>query len=517
MLAQPALNIPLNQFEHTQRVFESPHEVPKPSTLPVPNPTRSFWLDTPGANPLARQGSEGLLSDDADVCIIGSGITGVSTAYHLAEGLKLQEEAGGEPLKVVILEARDFCSGATGRNGGHFAPHRFLDFRAFSDAHGIEEALRSYALEKRNVEDLLSIIDQQNLSSSIDLIAGGRNTLFFTEVEEQAARADFSAAERAGLDLGDVEWFTAEEMQKTYGTPYSGVRYPAHNLWPLKLVTHIFNMAQQAMPHLNLTLHTHTPVTFVDPLSVPHQSNISARRWSLNTPRGRISCSQVVHATNAYASALLPTLAGPSGIVPTRGQVIAVRAKPGTGSRIGIASWLGNEGFEYWFPRPPEAAKENAQDNNIEVEEDKDGALVILGGGREASGPTFEFGVADDSQVHLGVSDVLRGFLPRVFPGLYEEREPDMEWTGIMGFTKTHDPFVGPFIARSDFGVQSQSEPRGSLLGQYIVAGFSGHGMTRTFLCAEAIAQMLVAERKGSEWHAPEWFPRRYLTSRRKQ
>ena len=58
-------------------------------------------------NPLAREGSEGMLTSGADVCIVGAGITGVSAAYHLA---RLRGASGDtEPLSVVILEARDFC------------------------------------------------------------------------------------------------------------------------------------------------------------------------------------------------------------------------------------------------------------------------------------------------------------------------------------------------------------------------------------------------------------------------
>lgn len=71
-------------------------------SLPVDNPTKSFWLNTPDANPFADAGSTGELTEDADVCIIGSGITGVSAAWHLSNGL--------ERPSVVILEAREFCT-----------------------------------------------------------------------------------------------------------------------------------------------------------------------------------------------------------------------------------------------------------------------------------------------------------------------------------------------------------------------------------------------------------------------
>ena len=84
---------------------ESFQAAPSESPFPVHNATRSYWMaGVPGVNPLAREGSSGPLTTDADVCIIGSGITGVSVAYHLSE---LMDK---DPLSVVILEARDFCA-----------------------------------------------------------------------------------------------------------------------------------------------------------------------------------------------------------------------------------------------------------------------------------------------------------------------------------------------------------------------------------------------------------------------
>jgi hypothetical protein len=86
--------------------------LPKPADLPVSNPTYSFWTDSPGANPMATEGSTGALTGEADVCIIGSGITGVSAAYHLATAVQrgaIPVPHGQSELRAVVLEARDFC------------------------------------------------------------------------------------------------------------------------------------------------------------------------------------------------------------------------------------------------------------------------------------------------------------------------------------------------------------------------------------------------------------------------
>jgi hypothetical protein len=72
-----ALSTPLNLLQTTQNVLKQSALHP-PANLPVPNPTKSFWIDwTPDTNIFAREGSEGTLTPDADICIIGSGVTGM--------------------------------------------------------------------------------------------------------------------------------------------------------------------------------------------------------------------------------------------------------------------------------------------------------------------------------------------------------------------------------------------------------------------------------------------------------
>ena len=81
-----------------KRIQESPG-------VPLPNATLPFWHDV--SAPVANH--QDPLPKYADVIIIGSGITGASVARTL-----LDESQGN--LKVVILEARGACSGATGRS-----------------------------------------------------------------------------------------------------------------------------------------------------------------------------------------------------------------------------------------------------------------------------------------------------------------------------------------------------------------------------------------------------------------
>ena len=66
----------------------------------------SYWRDTAAA---FAGGHTGPVEGHYDVAIIGGGFTGLGAALQLAK-------AGA---KVIVLEADQVGSGASGRNGGH--------------------------------------------------------------------------------------------------------------------------------------------------------------------------------------------------------------------------------------------------------------------------------------------------------------------------------------------------------------------------------------------------------------
>jgi glycine/D-amino acid oxidase-like deaminating enzyme len=149
---------------------------------------------------------------------------------------------------------------------------------------------------------------------------------------------------------------------------------------------------------VSVKLHTHTPATSIFPNPSFAEAS-SVRKWIVSTPRGSIHTSHILHASNAYASYLLPHIA--ADIKPVRGQVLTTREQGARNGKQRMEGWGGNEGFEYWFPRP---RKNNGEE-----------PLIVLGGGREASGGKFEIGIADDSIVNNNTGEALRAFLPAVF------------------------------------------------------------------------------------------------------
>lgn len=76
-----------------------------PAEPPCKNPTQPYWSIPP--SPIANHKST-LPDGDVDIVIIGSGITGASVARGILH-------THGVSVTVVMIEARELCSGATGR------------------------------------------------------------------------------------------------------------------------------------------------------------------------------------------------------------------------------------------------------------------------------------------------------------------------------------------------------------------------------------------------------------------
>src|SRR5438445_6236348 len=94
----------------------------------VPQVT-SIWLDEIAADVFPRLDGDAA----ADVAIVGAGIAGIATAYHLAR-------AGAKP---IVLEARTVAEAASGRNAGFLLAGVAENFAAAAKRYGEERALRA--------------------------------------------------------------------------------------------------------------------------------------------------------------------------------------------------------------------------------------------------------------------------------------------------------------------------------------------------------------------------------------
>ncbi|GJJ07011.1 hypothetical protein Clacol_001209 [Clathrus columnatus] len=433
---------------------------------PHPNPSISFWLQGTRSSPLLGYCSENF-PESAEVVIIGSGLSGASTAYFLLTG-------ESPPQNVVMLEAREVCSGATGRNGGQCEPDCFRGYPWYKKIFGKEQAFEI----SKNAMDTLNLTEEIAKKENIDC-----DFWFILDIAMDRTRADQMSktltefAADGGILEGIIECIDdPEEAKKISRCPFAHavVRAPAGSLCGFKLATGLLNICLEKH---NLNLQTTTIVKAVcRQETFPADSNL----WVVKTDRGDIIAKKVVFATNAFTATLLPEFK--DKITISREQcssIIPTKLFSGPGLLQNIYSFgSGNRGpDDYMMQRP------------------KDG-IIILGGGQCSQGRVKldnQIDETDDSVKDPAITEYLRVVLRDYLEGWGEESIGEgllSDWTGIIAYTPECIPYVGAVHGKP---------------GLFINAGYSGDGMARIMTCSRGLAALM----KGANWEAtrlPESF-----------
>jgi glycine/D-amino acid oxidase-like deaminating enzyme len=148
---------------------------------------RSPWLDQfPKSRVPSYPKHRGPL--DADVVIIGGGLTGCATAYALA--------AGGS--RVVLLECDRIGRGNTALSSGWIADDPGLAFEPVAKAIGLRAARRAWQSWRRAALDFSSLLRRLNIKCYLE----PHKAIAVATTSEQAARLarDLKARRAAGLD-----------------------------------------------------------------------------------------------------------------------------------------------------------------------------------------------------------------------------------------------------------------------------------------------------------------------------
>jgi hypothetical protein len=155
--------------------------------LPQPTSTASFWWkDPPFPELMDMQSAE--LPASTDVVVIGSGIS----AAAVARTILLQARRTNKKVHVLVLEARQLCSGATGRNGGHIKSAPYKAFAVAKKAYGLEKAVQLVRFQRMHLDCLVDMCTAEKFDlaecrrvETVDLIADEDEfQLAKTEVED---------------------------------------------------------------------------------------------------------------------------------------------------------------------------------------------------------------------------------------------------------------------------------------------------------------------------------------------
>ncbi|KAL7910529.1 FAD dependent oxidoreductase [Trichoderma velutinum] len=451
-----------------------------PAGLSVDNPSKSYWLSEPSEILLGHRTTNDL-PQAADILIIGSGITGAFAAQFF--------KGKAPDLNVVMLEAREACWGATGRNGGHCQPGYYV-----SPPHIAAFEHRTYSYLRKFIESHSIPCDWRTTTGvhgfySPELFATARKIIEKIQEKYPDIGANIAVVTKEGSEPPssflqserNLKELTLEHLR--VGTAEGVVvQSNAASLWPYKLVAFVLKRLLAAG---GFNLQTKTPVTGLKRVDLstgqsrshPDADKAASGGWTAHTSRGDISARHILLATNAYTSHILPQFA--DIIVPVKGQVSSLKPslspQPAKGPLdIGhtfyFISDLTDRRDDYLVQRPPP------------------GAELVYGGGRiHAEG--HGLGVCDDSAIDEPVARYLKNV------------EPTFEWSGIMGFSRDGWPWVGPV-----------PDSAGGGDGLWLCAGYSGGGMPNATLCAKAVVDMMIPGHKdGGEVAGQIDLPPEYL------
>jgi glycine/D-amino acid oxidase-like deaminating enzyme/nitrite reductase/ring-hydroxylating ferredoxin subunit len=127
---------------------------------------------------------------DADVCIVGAGIAGLSTAYHLTR----------EGRRVVVLDAHDIAAGQTAQTTAHLASALDDRFSELERVHGRHGARLAYESHAQAIDEIEATIKRESIHCDFRRLAGflflgpGQDEKLLSDELEAAQRAGFSGA-----------------------------------------------------------------------------------------------------------------------------------------------------------------------------------------------------------------------------------------------------------------------------------------------------------------------------------
>ncbi|KAL7768300.1 hypothetical protein ACKLNR_002601 [Fusarium oxysporum f. sp. zingiberi] len=421
------------------------------SGFPVEGSQQSYWQHQAQRPEIPSH--TGPLPSSCDVAIVGGGYAGIATAYHI---LKMTSP----PCNVFLLEAKDPCSGATGRNGGHLRPDYLMGAARNCKKYNASAAAEIVQFEARHLDVIKSLIR----SEAIDCDFAETESLAVLTTLEQVSmvREAYEGLKQASsfsdtlLDV--IEFYEGDDAPQRTGLRDAKGYFstPAARVSPYKLLTSLLARCVD----MGLSLRTQTAV-----VSVEHAGSDG---HTLMMRSGETMAAQkVVIATNAYTSAILPEYA--SSIVPCKGlacHIIGPKGKPLP--KLLAASCA--------IMEQDSVSNKTGYNYMVQLE---DNSIVLGGAHHKYDGNdlgSWYNNVNDTQLIEPARRYFEADYMQRTFVGWEDSGAcVDRVWTGIMGYSTDSLPHVGEVPGRD---------------GVFIIAGFHGHGMPVIFLAAEGIAAM---------------------------
>jgi glycine/D-amino acid oxidase-like deaminating enzyme len=393
----------------------------------------SYWLETAADDLTARPGIDG--TTDADVAILGAGMTGLWTAFYL--------HRRDPSLKIVVVEREIAGFGASGRNGAWCAPDLNISMSRLAKVHGVEAAKRTQQATYDAVDEVGRVCAEAGIDAGFH--KGGE--LILSRGPQGIPSLESALAEYERFGFGDryrlLDASQLSERIHVAGAVRALASEDAAVIHPGRLVRGLARRVEAD----GVRIAEGTAVTDFRPKD-------ASGRATLVTARGEVRAPVVVLAGEAYL-AELPRLH--RQLVPLYSLIVLT--EPVTDAQWAEIGWANREVV---------ASTRMSVDYLSRTEDGR-----ILFGGR---GAPYRYGspIRGEYDRHGQTHARLKAFVGEWFPVLKDVRFTH-EWGGPLGMprdwhpTMSFDPASGIATSR----------------------GYIGHGVSTTNLGGRVLADLI--------------------------
>ena len=357
----------------------------------------------------------------ADVCVIGAGYTGLSTAIHLRQ----------MGYSVAVLEANKVGWGASGRNGGHVGTGQRADQEQLEKLVGLEHAKDLWQLGLEGVDTVCQLIQQYNIDC--ELQQGNLH------VASKAKECDGLREEvdqlRAVYDYQHISFVDKDELaQLTSGKGFHGATLDM-GARHLHALNYALGLARAAGELGALIFEGSRVLSYTEGDQV-----------QVKTDQGEIRADFMVLACNGYLEKLEPRTAG--RIMPINNYMLATE------------------------PLPDELARRLIRDDTSMSD-----SLFVINYWKLSADNRLLFGGGESytRRFPADIRNFVRKYMLRIYPELTDTRI-DYGWGGTLAITMNRMPDFGRLSPNVFYahGYSGHGVPVATLAGKLLAEVISG-------------------------------------------
>ncbi|MFN2329656.1 MAG: NAD(P)/FAD-dependent oxidoreductase [Chromatocurvus sp.] len=360
-------------------------------------------------------------STQTDVCIVGGGYTGLSSAIHLRR----------MGYSVVVLEANRVGWGASGRNGGHVGTGQRAGQPQLEKLVGMERARALWDLGLEGVQTVCDLIEE--FAIDCELRPGNLHVASCAgDASELAAEAEHLQKAYGYAAIRYVDAASLAEMTSAQGFHGATLDTGARHLHPLNYALGLAAAAQS----LGASLHENSRVT-------GYREN---EKVEVKTASGSVTANFLLLACNGYLERLEPRTAG--RIMPINNYMLATEPLPEATARrlIRDNTSMTDTRFvvNYW---------KLSADNRL-----------LFGGGETYS-----------RRFPADIRNFVRPHMLKIYPELADTRI-DYGWGGTLAITMNRMPDFGRLSPQIYYahGYSGHGVPTATLAGKLVAEAVSG-------------------------------------------